>query len=124
MDGFEQLKRQALLKRNAAILKARREYHAMLKEIKTLQRTMNAKRPGRPRKSDASDFSGLQVAKVAREILREGKALTIVELTLEVQRRGCRALDDPRIVARAVRTGLRYHGREFRKDGAGRWFLA
>jgi hypothetical protein len=95
MDGFEQLKRNALLKRNEAILKARREYHAMLKEKTTLQRRMNAKRPGRPRKSDASDFPGL-ASRVAREILLEGKPMTLVELTLEVQRRGCRSLEATR----------------------------
>jgi hypothetical protein len=120
MDGIDQLRRQALLRRNAAILQAKREYHAALKEIKQLARKLTVKQPGRPRKSDASDLSGLRAGAVARAILREGTAMTTVELTLEVQRRGCRSLDDPRIVAKAVREGLKRH-REFRKDEKGRW---
>ena len=55
MDGIELLKREALLKRNATILTARREYAAALKEIKSLQRKLDLKRPGRPRKIVASD---------------------------------------------------------------------
>ena len=40
MDGIELLKRQALLKRNATIIAAKREYQAALKEIKALQRAL------------------------------------------------------------------------------------
>jgi hypothetical protein len=120
MDGIDLLRREALLKRNAAILAAKREYHAALKEIKALQRKVGLKRPGRPRKIVASDYSGLKATTVAREILVEGKPMTIVELTLEVQRRGCRSQDDPRTVGHAIRSGLRY-GRGFRKDREGRW---
>jgi hypothetical protein len=39
MDGIDALKREALLKRNAKILAARREYSAALKEIKAPQRS-------------------------------------------------------------------------------------
>jgi hypothetical protein len=121
MDGIDLLKQQALLKRNAAILAARREYHAALKEIKALQRKLGLKPPGRPRKVNASDYSGLKASVVAREILLEGSPMTIVELTIEVQRRGCRSLDDPRAVAKAIRNGLRYHRRQFKPNGDGRW---
>jgi hypothetical protein len=68
----------------------------------------------------ASDYSGLKATTVAREILLEGKPMTLVELTIEVQRRGCRSQDDPRAVAHALRSGLRYH-RGFKRDGEGRW---
>jgi hypothetical protein len=121
MDGIELLKREALLKRNATILAAKREYAASLKEIKALQRKLDLKRPGRPRTIIASDYSGLKATTVAREVLLEGKPLTIVELTLEVQRRGCRSLDEPRAVAHAIRSGLQHYRRQFRKDQAGRW---
>jgi hypothetical protein len=123
MDGIEQLKRDALLKRNAAILAAKREYHATLKEIKALQDKLGIKRPGRPRKIVASDYSGLKVAAVAREVLLEGRPMTLAELTIEVQRRGCRSLDDPRAVADAINSGLRYGGR-FRRGKDGRWGVA
>jgi hypothetical protein len=120
MDGIEQLKRDALLKRNAAILAAKREYHAALKEIKALQSKLGLKRPGRPRKIVASDYSGLKATTVAREVLLEGKPMTLAELTIEVQRRGCRSADDPRAVAKAIRSGLRYGGR-FKRGRDGRW---
>jgi len=121
MDGIELLRHHALLKRNAIILAAKREYHATLKEIATLQRKIGVKRPGRPRKIIASDYSGLKATTVAREVLLEGKPMTIVELTLEVQRRGCRSLDEPRAVAHAIRSGLQHYRRQFRKDHTGRW---
>ena len=40
----------------------------------------------------------------------EGKAMTITELTIEAQRRGCRSSDSPRVVAHAIRNGLPYIG--------------
>jgi hypothetical protein len=40
MNGFDLLKRDALIRRNAAILKAKREYHKELKAIKTLGRSL------------------------------------------------------------------------------------
>ena len=69
----------------------------------------------------AAGDPNLKATTVAREILLEGKPMTIVELTLEVQRRGCRALDDPRVVAHAIRSGLQHYGRQLRKDDKGRW---
>ncbi len=123
MDGIDLLRQQALAKRNAAILAAKRQYHATLKEIKALQRKVGLKRPGRPRKIVASDYSGLKATTVAREVLLEGKPMTIVELTLEVQRRGCRSLDDPRAVAHAIRSGLQYYRRQLKRDRNGRWLV-
>jgi hypothetical protein len=124
MDGIDLLRTQALAKRNAAIMAARREYHAALKEINVLKRKLGLKPMGRPRKIIASDYAGLKATTVAREILLEGKPMTMVELTLEVQRRGCRPLDSPRDVAHAIRSGLKHYRREFRKDNAGRWSVA
>jgi hypothetical protein len=120
MDAIEQLRQQALLRRNAAILQAKREYHAALKEINALNRKLGVKRPGRPRKA-TGEVSTLKASAVARQILSEGTPMNLVELTLEVQRRGCRPLDDPRLVAKAIRQGLAHFGREFRTDEAGRW---
>ncbi len=122
MDAIDLLRQQALLKRNAAILAAKREYASALKEIRKLQRKLNYKRPGRPRKATGEN-ADLKATTVAREILSEGKPMTLAELTIEVQRRGCRALDDPRIVAHNIESGLRYYRREFRKDERGKWRL-
>ncbi|MEX2310566.1 MAG: hypothetical protein WD738_23565 [Pirellulales bacterium] len=120
MDGIDKLKSEALARRNATILAAKREYQTALKEIAALQRALGIKRPGRPRKIIASDYSGLKATTVAVEILMEGKPMTLAELTVEVRRRGCRSLDDPRAVAHAINSGLNHHRRRFkRKDG--RW---
>jgi len=54
-------------------------------------------------------------------VLREGKPLTLVELTIEIMNRGCRASDDPKVVANAVRGSLCYHKGRFRRDEAGQW---
>ena len=123
MDGIDLLRAQALQKRNAAIAAARREYAAALKEITALKRKLGLKPIGRPRKIIASDYAGLKATTVAKEILLEGKPMTMVELTLEVQRRGCRPLDTPRDVAHAIRRGLQYYARQFRKDDKGRWVV-
>src|SRR5437762_7874024 len=96
MDGIDLLRQQALTRRNAAIQAARREYHAALKEITALARKLSLKPVGRPCKRLSAGDPNLKATTVAREILLEGKPLTIVELTLEVQRRGCRPLDRPR----------------------------
>jgi hypothetical protein len=121
MDGIDLLKAQALAKRNATILAAKREYHAALKEIAALKRKLGIRPRGRPRKKLPAGDPNLKATTVAREVLLEGKPLTIVELTLEVQRRGCRPLDHPRTVAHAIRSGLQHYRRQFRKDQAGRW---
>jgi hypothetical protein len=121
MDGIDLLKREALAKRNAAILQAKRDYQAALREIAALRRKLRIRLPGRPRKRLPAGDPNLKATTVAREILLEGKPMTMVELTLEVQRRGCRPLDRPREVAHAIRSGLQHYRREFKRDEAGRW---
>ena len=123
MDAIDLLRAQALTKRNAAIQAARREYHAALKEINALASKLNLKPEGRPRKRASVGDPNLKATVVAREILREGTPMTLVELTIEVQRRGCRVLDDPRAVAHAIRQGLNYR-RGFKRDREGRWRVA
>ena len=87
---------------------------------KALARKLDVNQPGRPSRNP--DYSGLRAATVAREILSEGKPMTLVELTVEVQRRGCRSLDDPRAVAHAI-SALLYRPGQFRKDERGRWLV-
>jgi hypothetical protein len=121
MDGIDLLRQQALARRNAAIQAARREYHTAVKEINALALKLNLKPQGRPRKRLPAGDPNLKATTLARDILREGKPMGLVELTIEVQRRGCRPLDDPRTVAHAIRSGLAQCRREFRKDAVGRW---
>ena len=93
MDGIDLLKQQALAKRNAAIMAARREYATAIKENGAGGK-FGIRRPGRPRKVVPGNPT-LKATTVARAVLSEGKPMGIVELTLEVQRRGCRMQDDP-----------------------------
>ncbi|MFO0790185.1 MAG: hypothetical protein U0805_12100 [Pirellulales bacterium] len=123
MDAIDLLKRDALAKRNAAILAAKREYQSALKEIAALQRKLGLKPPGRPRKRLPAGDPNLKATTVAREVLLEGKPMTLAELTLEVQPPGCRVGDDPRAVAHAIDSGIRYYAREFRRDERGRWTI-
>src|SRR4051812_6588019 len=121
MDGIDLLRQQARIRRNAAIQAAKQDYHAALMDIAALARKLNLKQRGRPCKIGASDYTGLKATTVAMEILREGKAWSLVELTIEVQRRGCRAHDNPRAVANAVNGGLRYYRKQLKRDESGRW---
>lgn len=123
MDGIDLLKRDALIRRNAKILAAKREYYKELRAIKALQGKLGIGQPGRPRKVVVTEDPTLKPTTVARDILLEGKAMTIMELTIEAQRRGCRSADDPRVVAHAIRSGLQYYRRQFRKDQDGRWMV-
>ena len=52
------------------------------------------------------------------------KAWSLVELTIEVQRRGCRSQDNPRAVANAVYGGLTYYRKQLKRDENGRWAVA
>jgi hypothetical protein len=96
MDGIALLKRDALIRRNAKILAAKREYHAELKAIKAMGRKLGLCVPGRPRKVAVTEDPLLKPIQVAGAILMEGHRMTLRELTLEVQRRGCRySLNNP-----------------------------
>src|SRR4051812_17082292 len=124
MDGIDLLRQQARIRRNAAIQAAKQDYHAALMEIAALARKLNLKQRGRPCKIGASDYTGLKAATVAMEILREGKSWSLVELTIETQRRGCRSHDDPRAVSHAVYGALIYYRKQLKRDENGRWSLS
>jgi hypothetical protein len=123
--AIELLKREALIRRNAAILKAKRDYCHELKVIKQIGRSVGLCMPGRPRKvAEATEDASLKATAVARQILMEGHRLTLRDLTLEVQRRGCRSADDYRVVSHAINSGLGRYRRFFKRDGEGRWNCA
>jgi hypothetical protein len=116
------LKREALLRRNAAVLKAKRDYYHDLKVIKQIGRGVGLCMNGRPRKQPvATEDASLKATAVAKAILLEGHRLTLRELTLEVQRRGCRSADDYRVVSHAINSGLSHYRRHLKRDGEGRW---
>jgi hypothetical protein len=120
--AIELLKREALLRRNAAILKAKRDYYHELKVIKQIGRSVGLCMVGRPPKQPVvTEDASLKATTVAKQILLEGHCMTLRELTLEVQRRGCRSLDDYRAVSHAVHSGLRNYRRRIRRDAEGRW---
>jgi choline dehydrogenase-like flavoprotein len=121
MEAIELLRRDALLRRNAKILAAKRDYYKELKAIKTLGRSLGVCLTGRPRKALVTEDASLNATTVAKQILLEGKRMTLRELTLEVQRRGCRSADDYRVVSHAINSGLRNYRRHLKRDEAGRW---
>lgn len=120
-EAIELLKREALLRRNAAILKAKRDYYHELGVIKRIGRSAGLCMPGRPRKPVVTENPMLKATTVARDILLEGHVMNAMELAREAQRRGCRSADDTARVAQAIRGGLRYYSRYIRKDDEGRW---
>jgi hypothetical protein len=129
MNPIQQLIADARTKRDSAITKARMDYRATMREIKSLQHRLRAtkeKKPRyvKPRKADPkSPYFNMTTIQAAELVLREGKPLTLVELVVEVQERGCRMADDPRRVMRAIQGSLKYHSDRFRQDCEGRWSI-
>jgi hypothetical protein len=128
-DAYALLRLQARAKRDRAIRAARSEYTATLAEIAKLAKTIRQKRstPSETRmvrSGDNKPFTDMTAIEAAFTVLLEGEPLRLTELTLEVQARGCRAGDDPRAVAHAIRSAMRYHKCRFVRDKAGRWELA
>jgi hypothetical protein len=126
-DTIELLRRQALDWRNVAISAAKREYYSAMKAIRDLERKVRDERRGRRMESVYDQPLGpvrntlgrkTMIASVA-EVLGEGKPMSLPELTIELQRRGVRSRDDPRVVANSVRVSLR--NKRFKRDDKGRW---
>lgn len=78
----------------------------------------------RIRRADDKPFSDLTAIQAAERVLLDGIPLRLTELTLEVQRRGCRPGDDPRKLAHSIENSMLYHGLRFKRDKAGRWTVA
>ncbi len=131
MNTLEQLVKEARERRDSTISQAREHYQQTVCGIKLASRknrvivTRGKKR--RPRYNTKinhdGNFSSMSTRAAAEAVLRELGPLNLAELTVEVQRRGCRACDDPRVVAHAINNALLYHRDRFRRDGEGRWFL-
>src|SRR3981189_241877 len=119
-DAYAALRLQARAKRDRIIRAARAEYNSTLADISKLAKAIRQSRPkpseGRKvRSSDGKPFSDMTAIEAAEAVLLEGEALRLVELTLEIMARGCRAGDDPRAVSHAIRSAMRYHKLRFRR---------
>jgi len=128
MDTIKLLRLEARAKRDRLIRAARNECLATSAEITKLAKTIRQRPPTRPGArrvlGDGNrPFSEMTAIEAAETVLREGEPLRLTELTLEVQSRGCRVGDDPRAVAHAIRSAMRYHKCRFMRDKAGRWCL-
>lgn len=123
MDPYEQLRDRARAKRDLAIEKARAEYHRNLRSIDKMASALNTRRRRKPvcGRRNATTFSEMTAPTAAEIVLREQGPLALVELVLELQRRGFRSQDTPQRVAHAVSQSMRYHGELFRRDEKGRW---
>lgn len=132
METIDLLLQQARNKRDKAIKAINRQYRIESQEIRALKRRLNLAGRGRPRQTaydrqiagGNNSCHGMTVIGTVRLILGEGKPLTLVELTIEVQRRGCRTYDDSRAVAKAVHSAVSGHRDRFKRDEAGRWSAA
>ena len=126
MSIFNELRSQAKAKRNRAMRAVRDEYNRDLREITKLANKLVGcprKRPHSTRAVRARGdvpFCELYISEAISVVLRDS-AMTLTELTLEIQQRGCRQHDDPRKVMHAVRGSLLYHRERYKRDKAGRW---
>jgi hypothetical protein len=71
-----------------------------------------------------NSMRGWQVFKAALAVLEEREPMTLVEITLAIQANGCRTLDNPRRVMRAIRASFVYHADKYRCDDQKRWRVA
>ena len=65
--------------------------------------------------------TSLTARKAAEAVLRERGPLTLVEIAVEIQALGCRTLETPRQIVRAIREAFQYHADEFWQDADKRW---
>ncbi len=128
MDAIELLRREALAQRKKAVRQAHQDYLMAIREIRTLDRKLRStdahRRSERFRRFHpivGTVLHSMTCIQAAETVLKEQGSLTLVELTLEVMRRGCRSDDDPKAVAHAIRSSLRYHSERFSRDEEGRW---
>ena len=129
MSPIEMLYADARAKRDRAIQKARAEYHLAIQDIRAISRKLRCHGTRKPKysafrkpvKCRNHSCRELTVIGAAETILREGVPLKLVDLTLEVQRRGCRTNDDPHAVFATISSGFRYHRDRFVRDADARW---
>ncbi len=124
MDALDQLRAAARDRRDEAMQHAQDQYQQTIRTLKSVERRLRKPRRRKPRYNGVNkgeDFSKLTTKRAAELVLCELGPLSLGELVIEVQRRGCRPHDEPRIVGHAINSSLSYHKGRFSRDGEGRW---
>jgi len=127
MDAYRTLLAKARATYDKALEKARKDYKQAKRDIRRLHRSVEGRpyiaTPANKRNVRRTDkpYSEITTIEAADRILSEGTPLTIVELVLEIQRRGCRPKVRPARMANSLMGSLQYHCARFRRDAEGRW---
>ncbi len=126
MDIYESLRRQAKQNRDRTIAAAHQRYRQAIQNINGLHKLLGRSFTGGyakdiVRSPEGTPFGKLTALEAAERVLVECGPMKIDQLTLEVQRRGCRRNDDPRKVHGAIKSAFHYHKDRFVRDEALRW---
>lgn len=130
MDTYELLRMKARERRDRIIKAARADYRRALKQIDKLLRALDDPADQCHRKVPTLQFKSADESNALRHftaiaaaeaVLNECGPMTLVELAVELQMRGCRTQDTPRQITRSLRESFRYHADRFRCDADKRW---
>jgi len=130
MDTYYLLRDKARARRDNIIKQARADYWRTIRQIEQLVRTLGEERhrqalatPVAPC-DESESLRGITAIKAAEIVLLQGPSLTLIELAIELRRRGIQATGDPRKLVRSLRASFRYHHKKYRRDAKGRWSVA
>jgi hypothetical protein len=124
VDTYQLLRGKARDRRDNIIKQARADYWRTIQQIEQLVRTLGEERKQaslRPPVAPCDEsLAGMTAIDAADTVLREGRALTVLELAVELQQRGLTPAD-PRKLVRTLQAGLRYRAGRYRQDADKRW---
>lgn len=126
MDAFEQLKAEALAKRDRTIATAKAECSETLRVLRSIRGKLRQAKPTRSmvplvKSGDLSDASAVVAAEA---VLHERGPLTLIEIVAEILARGCRPGDKPRKLAENLRSGFKYHAERFTRNEGDLWSVS
>ncbi len=130
MTLIDQLIAKAAAKRDASILLIEQDYESTVRRIRTLGKKLEPSKPKRlgvreiKAVRSGTPFRRLNSVQAAHAVLSEGKPMTLVELVVALQSRGCRRGHNPHRVLRTLRECFRYHRDKFVQDAEGRWSIS